>query len=969
MQKEIKYTGFSETPSDYECPDGDLATVVGMVPEDEAMKPIQQPTTLFKLPAASGEEESWSVVFIHKNTGFTHYIICHEQVIHGAQQHAIHEKAYYWIENFEPGHEFESREFTETNLIVNFQDKEIYELNALGKTLMFLADEGVHYCLWEGVPDNKYKSLGNILPETQLSFGLQGDLIGRKQTYYNVSDANYDPDDWNNRAGANRELHQPEWFSDTNMAMINKYIKEFHEDKNKFIYPFFVRYAYRLFDGSLAMFSAPILMVTDASAFTPRAPIHRPLHGSDTFDCTVEINFLAYDLDYMANIPSDLSRWSDIIKSVDIFVSAPIYTYDQSGKITAYHNAQTDEYTDEDNVTEKFNGYTVGHIGSTDARYADDESIHYTPDIPAYDNEHYMKQDSSMYRAMYNSADPAIANLYRDWVVPHFNKEKITKDVKDCHTFYLIKSIPIEELAQERTKIELESGCLSTLLVKEVMTDEAIATNNFIAKTSFAYNQRMNFANMSYKLRNPAPAQACTPYTDDTPQVQYDIYVYERDEMKEVVVKSDDVLNFQEDKDPFATDNPYNPFIYFYYANPNATKVVIKKHVVTRDADTADNSGFVFELKLEKHDFLNGAVFFNGWFPTVTASTEYPVPSEDTLIEMPNKLYTSEVGNPFVFTSRGIQTVGVGTILGVRPIVKAMSLAQYGQHDLYVFSTDGVWSLEVDSEGYMQHPHLATPDIVLGNGGSISQIDGGVLFATDRGIMLISGSDSICISDMLNSSTPFCPIGATAAQDLLPGLRNVAGELLEEIQMVTFRNFITDCRMTYDYPHQRIIIYSPSQDYAYVYSLKSKQWGMMPSKIQSTPLNYPAALAMVSGEDNKNVLVDYSKDDIVEGVTRVESGLIITRPLKLDYPDVLKTVDTVIQRGKFQTGHVKSILYGSRDLYNWQLVWSSVDQYLRGFSGTPYKYFCLALICDMEEGEDLTGCTVQFTPRLTDQLR
>jgi hypothetical protein len=193
--------------------------------------------------------------------------------------------------------------------------------------------------------------------------------------------------------------------------------------------------------------------------------------------------------------------------------------------------------------------------------------------------------------------------------------------------------------------------------------------------------------------------------------------------------------------------------------------------------------------------------------------------------------------------------------------------------------------------------------------------------------------------------------------------------MIAQMQSDTFRNFITDCRMTYDYPHQRIIVYSPTHDYAYVYSLKSKQWGMMPSKIQSTPLDYPAALAMVLGSDSRNWLVDYSKDDIVQSVIQVESGLIITRPLKLDYPDVLKTVDTIIQRGKFQKGHVKSILYGSRDLYNWQLVWSSVDHYLRGFSGTPYKYFRLALICDLAEGEGLMGCTVQFTPRLTDQLR
>jgi hypothetical protein len=270
----------------------------------------------------------------------------------------------------------------------------------------------------------------------------------------------------------------------------------------------------------------------------------------------------------------------------------------------------------------------------------------------------------------------------------------------------------------------------------------------------------------------------------------------------------------------------------------------------------------------------------------------------------------------------------------------------------------------------LQHPHLATQDIVLGNGESITQIDGAVLFATDRGIMLISGSDSVCISDSLFSNTPFRPLGNTPADDMLPGLRNIAGERLQQVQLDLFRNFISDCRMIYDYRHQRIIVYSPTHSYAYVYSIKSKKWGMMPSYIQSSPLNYPAALAMVTGEDEHNVLlVDYAKDNMQDGAIRVQNGLIITRPLKLDYPDVLKTVNTVIQRGKFKTGHIKSIIYGSRDLLNWQLVWSSVDQYLRGFSGTPYKYFCLAMFCNLEEGEDLLGCSIEFLPRLANQLR
>ena len=94
-----------------------------------------------------------------------------------------------------------------------------------------------------------------------------------------------------------------------------------------------------------------------------------------------------------------------------------------------------------------------------------------------------------------------------------------------------------------------------------------------------------------------------------------------------------------------------------------------------------------------------------------------------------------------------------------------------------------------------------------------------------------------------------------------------------------------------------------------------------------------------------------------------------TRPLKLDAPDILKTIDTAIQRGNFRKGSIKSALYGSRDLQSWILIWTSQDHYLRGFRGTPYKYFRFVLLSDMQPDESLFGATIQYTPRLLNHPR
>ena len=187
-----------------------------------------------------------------------------------------------------------------------------------------------------------------------------------------------------------------------------------------------------------------------------------------------------------------------------------------------------------------------------------------------------------------------------------------------------------------------------------------------------------------------------------------------------------------------------------------------------------------------------------------------------------------------------------------------------------------------------------------------------------------------------------------------------------------FIEFLKGCQMVYDYVHQRVIVFNPEQTtgddgrtkplytYAYVYSLRSQRWGMTYSVLASTVNSYSDALAMT--QDGR--LVSFS------GTEEAESrGLFVTRPLKLDAADAHKTISALIQRGHFERGDVATVLYGSRDLYNWRLVWSSRDHFLRGFRGTPYKYFRIAALTTLTNGKSVSGVSVSYELRHTGQLR
>ena len=722
------------------------------------------------------------------------------------------------------------------------------------------------------------------------------------------------------------------------MAGVNKRIAE-KQKKGKFIFPFLVRYAYRLYDESLVMNSSPVLMVTDTEAVHPFILVQMNLGVI----CTYKISTLDCDLDYecLTNLSNKLSGWEDIVKSVDIFISAPLWTFRQAEKVVGQTNR---EYTER--------GYSVSQFQSLYQKFYD---VKYLADnAGTYD-----------YTPLYYGRNIGYCLFgHSEVLLNRFTDEEMFEKIRSCHDFYLLKSIPINEIVQGvRTKIEVPENYLSTLVNREVMTDDYDSRAQLIPRFSFSYNQRLNIANISKKLPVAFSPMVATCYneTNDASvcggregNALYQVFVYIKVDGRVIVVTDNRPL-----QDYMTAENA---ILYYFYPDPNAYKAVFHRRYYRQGTGWEDD---YFSIDLKRHDFLNGAVYFSGWSPVYGSVSEAPVVSDNLIVELPNRMYTSELSNPFVFLSKGVNTIGVSSIIGIRPAVKAMSPSQFGQFKFYVFAGDGVWALEVSSSGYLERPQLVAPDITLGNGESITQIDGAVLFASARGIMMLSGSTCTCISDILTSPSPFLPFAADASNDLLPKLRAVCGDSVSLLsQIVPFLTYIQDCRMLYDYPHQRIIIYSPTHSYAYVFSLKSKHWTMMPSDIQSTVNYFPNALSL----NSEGEVVNYSEDPVFDVLSYV-NGTIITRPFKLEPQDALKTITSIIQRGRFRKGHVKTVLYGSRDLFNWQLVWSSEDHYLRGFSGTPYKYYRLALLCSMAPDESIFGCSIDFQERYTNRLR
>ncbi|MBD5309046.1 MAG: hypothetical protein HDS10_01235 [Bacteroides sp.] len=970
MNKEVRFTGFTTVPSDYECPDGQLAQSLNLLNETGSMQPIFSPKVLLSLDAGS------KIIFVHNTSAYKHYIIMSADgslkwvVTSGGQ-----------IKDLRASH-YET----------------VSHVDAIGNTLLVFTSTAIIYYLWK---DNDYKELGDALPDIQISFGLTG-----RPRLYSVSDdskstftISFDGIAENDINGTFSETNKTKITSQV-MAKVNKFIAQQTVNKGRFCFPFLVRYALRLYDGTLTGHSAPILM--NPSTVTCPVVIWKHVKGKKSYtEAELDIMLVAATLDYQVINNSGcihLDDWSDIVKGVEVYISKPIYTFDQNGECSSF--------ADSDNFETKF----IGRLYNKPTRPGGDafgSSIEEDRILGPFGEGQtldflnwYCEWEYSKIYALYFSTDRTYPS--KTLHLPEFTDNKVAETIRNTSNFYKLHDLDISELkasVSSRTPIVVEDEYLQSLVARETLTDDYLSHDKLRASQSFGYNSRLNLSGVKRKLFDGFYMPSLLAYknkdfnwsgnknktylkiTDgDFGGHNYTVMVYIKENNQDYTVSSQFFgflgMGFSLGR-LFSEELTYTNLVtgeervarekhswgcYFFYPNVNAYRMVIQDDRMVDDG----NGGFKYPrliIDLQAHDFLNGAfavldyehVVLDNYDSAKIPAIDYNPDIEQNVVDVPNKIYTSEVNNPFFFPVTGINTVGTGRILGICSAAKALSQGQFGQFPLYAFTDEGVWALEVSSSGGFSAKQPITRDVCR-SAESITQIDSAVLFATDRGIMLISGSQTQCISDVLNSPDYF---DFTS----LPGLCAKFPEF--RYPDCLFIDYIKDCRMSYDYVNQRIILFNPDKRYAYVYSMKTKLWGIQECTLTSVINSYPDALAMAKGEE-ENYLVDLSHTD-----AETVRSLLVSRPLKFDSPDVLKTLTTTIQRGMLSrhSEDVATILYGTRDYISWHLIGSSCGLSLRSFRGTPYKAFRIVSVATMRKGNTIAGCSFDVIPRMTNRLR
>lgn len=400
-KKYIRYKGITRLPSDHDSFDGELEDSVNLSITEGELRPVLPPALIGIIPG--------QFLFVHKNQRYEHFIALDGTDI----------KAY----------NYNGTTITLIGTITNIYGDTLKKVESVGGTLIILTDKEIKYALWK---NTSYIYLGNKLPFPVISFALATAMNTRFWVIYDSYSSDIGKlnrrEGYNPRRSSDRKSSVSSDFENDIMGKINSKLQQIQEN-SAFIFPFFVRYALRMYDGSLVMHSQPFLMLP--SKFIP---FHVSIDDASLNKIEFDFPF-ASKLTYSFPAISGISNYSDIIQSVDVFISSPIYSY-------------------------LYDGHITGMI-----------------DNPDYDPGKYYPEK-------------IIGGFFK-------NREDLMNEITSVGNFYKVLSIKIGDFETAQSTKDLIVKNLDALVNQEPMKDDYRTHDIITAENSFTYNHKLHLSGVA----------------------------------------------------------------------------------------------------------------------------------------------------------------------------------------------------------------------------------------------------------------------------------------------------------------------------------------------------------------------------------------------------------------------------------------------------------------------------------------
>lgn len=275
------------------------------------------------------------------------------------------------------------------------------------------------------------------------------------------------------------------------------------------------------------------------------------------------------------------------------------------------------------------------------------------------------------------------------------------------------------------------------------------------------------------------------------------------------------------------------------------------------------------EFPLKPHPFLNIAYNLSQLAPYQISdfpSGIYSELPEDNTEISPNKLKVSEVSNPLYFPAKQTYVVSNRAITKLATATTALSTGQFGQFPLYVFTEEGIFAMSTGTGDIAYTNSFPVTRDVCNNPDSVVSTDNAVVFSTESGLKVLSGSTVEDISGEIEGYLPT----AVDSSPIIKKVANVAG-FTNLLSSTEFVYYLEGAKVGYNYEDKEIIVANPNFLYSYVYNIGSGSWYKISASISRFLNSYPECLAVFN---------DHGMYNMHNGHRTVNKILLPTRPVK-----------------------------------------------------------------------------------------
>ena len=962
----ISYNGIRHTPSLVSDADGYASECANLSPDGNDLKPTPMPVKVDGYTVTPNAK----VIFVHLGVGYKNYV---ELDADGIRLYLRDEEGNYLY-------------YADPNSGWWLNESEVLSVEAIGDTLIVSTKGGTEYLVYR--PDDElYKWLGQKPPMPVIEFGMRN---GDNDAYTDLQiGIHIDGDE----SITVEQIDDDWWFAKAYEpilqefvnGMISKLNTEMTAD-NKFNQPFLVRYAYRMKTGDYTMQSPPVLMLpsTKKCPYLCRAvtgngsPTQRPLMG---FFAATKCARLQYKISARPN----LDDWKDIISGVDVFVTTPIYNYDTE--------CSTDAAIKPEGIPKR--KLPLGTDIDFGQIYANGDIEGMYEHLPTSIPEYLFTEDPAAFYKI-KSVDGNIFDA----------------NVRNATVFHKVSSIDIDSLFTNGAYKDLPIESLTNLATMPTLPDDYNSHCAVSASLMQVYNSRLNMANISQMVFDGF-GNAYQPQSNTSPRHYHGVVnylnpghvpVYGDIDVKSIMLnvrKNGKVYTVSPNN---ADDDPGERLdytSYIYYPDADCFEAVVYCSI--------SYGGLTYwryyTMPMTRHEHLNGSFWYSGTdclgeyiasqYRIGEGSSTSPVTiSSDTWYDIPNRFMMSSVGNPWHFPVGNQFDIGRREIRALSINAENMDAPQFGQNPIYVFSADGIWTIDINADGTFRKLNYVSGDVISemdGIGGSpTASAQQATFFKTERGIMAITRSQVKDISlamkgRIFNPIMRLLPMHSVKEGIPLDGSLSRWRDLIDGVcDNIPFADFAKESSLLYDYRNDRLLLLPGNKaiKYMYVYDVHHDFWSkmmMLPNSsndeeeesqggrgadtqqdVSFTNSAMDGSMALLQDADGNLWQVGGQPDE--NDINTRQFGFYVSRPLRFGTDD-MKTLSRIVhdQQLSIADEKVRMALYGSRDGRNYYRV-----DTLRG---TSYKFFVMVLYTHILPSSRYAYTAFEWEARMTDKIR